>query len=815
MRGGSARFLRRHPLFAAGVILVLAIGIGPVATLASLMNVAFLRPWQVPEPHRLAIFRPRIAVGEAVGTVSIAEYRFLRQHSRLLSHFIATRSVRVSIDDLSVPPASLDSVAVSADYFDGLRVGMALGRGFVAAEEDYSAPKAVAILSHHLWQSHFNGDPAIVGRTVRFGGHPFVIVGVAPRGFAGASRAGGRTDVWMPLPAGALVRGADDLSEFDDPRRAELGVLAGRLNRGATRASAAAELSVLSREFRRTFALPSAGFEVIDTRPLSRWPPGFLASRLPVQALLALTVALLLALACANAANLLLAQAMSRRRESAIQLSLGASRVRIVRQLMLEAGMLSAVGGLLGLALAFAAPRLMLGFGFGYSADGFYRLTSPDLVELTYYAPDALVFWCAFALVSATTIVAGLAPALQASRESLNSVTAERHGMTAAGSRWRNGLLVAQIGIATVLLVGASLLTRAIAQPGTLDPGFAISDVQVVSVAPNIPQSAMSGRGKAFFIGLHNALRNDALGSVALADAPPFWDVPYVMRVRRPESPQSVQAILTRRVSREYFGVLDIPIVQGRIPDGDVGSRELVVNEAAARVLWPDTDSLGRTLESAVSRTEFQEYTVVGVAKNVPVRSMSEIEPVIYGAPDAWPVNGVATLLVRGVPPGVGQRIRTVAASLEPDVIVTERPMVEYVRESLSTATLASRVAWAVGGLGLLLAMVGAFGVFAQAVHARRREVGVRMALGASRRQIAAHAIRMVSRALAWGFAIGFILSVLGVPVLRRFLYGLNPLDPLAYAGVAGILTLAAAIATWIPVRRAMAVDPAAALRAD
>jgi len=813
----AVRFLARHPLFALGVILVLAIGIGPVAALASLMNVAFLRPWQVPDPDRLAIFRARPAAGEAYGAISIAEYRFLRQHSRVLSHMAASRLGEQSVDDGSGHRVRLQSASVSADYFDALLVGMTLGRGFVADEEDYGAPKAVAIISHHLWRTGFGSDPAVIGRTVRFGRQPFVLVGVAPRGFVDAdSRGGRRTDVWMPLPAEALLRGASpDLARFSDPRGDGLALLAGRLSPGTTRASAAAELSALSRRFRSAAALPSAGIEAIDTRPISRWPPGFLRSQLPVPTLLALTVILLLVLACTNAGNLLLARAISRRREIAIHLSLGASRVRVVRQLLMEAAVLSTLAGALGLGLAFAAPRLMVGLGFGYGPAGFYRLSSPDRVEVSFFAPDALVFWVAAGLVSLTAVVAGLAPALQATRDTFTSLSAERLGSTPAGARWRSRLLVAQIAVTTVLLVGAGLLTRAIGHAAALNPGFAIKDVQVVSVQPKIPPTAMGTRGKAFFVGLRDALQNSDLGSVAVADEPPFWAVNLVMAARRPESPDTIQQILMRRVSRDYFGVLGIPIVKGRIPDSDTESRELVVNEAAARALWAGADPIGRTLESAISRTEFQPYIVVGIAKNVPARSMSEIEPVIYRTPDWMPADWTATLLVRGSPPGVGQRVRAVAASLEPQVTVTERPLVDYVRDSLTTAALASRVGWAIGALGLVLAMVGAFGVFAQAAEARRREIGIRMALGSSRAQIARLVLLTASKALTWGLAVGYLLSLMSVPILRRFLYGLSPFDPVAYAGVAGILMLAGTVATWIPVRRAMGVDPATTLRSE
>ena len=811
----AVRFLGRHPLSAFGVILVLAIGIGPVTALFSLINAAFLRPWQVPEPERLAIIRARPAPGEAYGAISIAEYRFLREHSRHLSHIAPANLASEAINDGAGRTARMSSAYVGADYFEVLGITMTLGRGFTPGDEDYTNPKPVAIISHHVWRTRFNSDPSIVGRTVRVREQPFVLVGVAPRGFVDGDRAS-RTDLWLPLTAEALVRGVSfDPAPFDNPRGRGMSRLVGRLSPGATRASAAAELSTLSRQFRTAAGLPSGAIEVLDTRRVSGWPPGFLRSKLPVQALLVLTVILMLVLACTNAGNLLLARAISRRREIAIHLSLGASRVRIIRRLLMEAAMLSTLAGVLGVGLAYATPRLIVGLGFGYSADGFSRLASPDTVERSYYAPDALIFWVVLVLVSITTIVAGFIPAVHATRDTLASLSAERFGLTTAGSRWRMLMLVAQIAMTTVLLVGASLLTRAIGHAAALNPGFAIKDVEVVSIKPDIPVTAMNTRGKVFFLSLRDRLSASGFSAVAYAEEPPFWETNLTMVVRRPESPDTIRQILMRRVSRDYFGVLGIAIVKGRVPDRDIDSRELVVNESAARVLWGDADPIGNTLESAMGRTEFWQYRVVGVAKDVPLRSMSEIEPVIYRMPDWSPVDWTATLYVRGGLPDAGQRVRAIASSLEPQVTVRERPLADYVRGSLTTAALASRVAWAIGGIGLVLAIAGAFGVFAQAAETRRREIGIRMALGASRQHIAALGLRTASAALMWGLTAGFILSVVCVPVVRRFLYGLNPFDPLAYAGVAGILALAAGLATWIPVRRAIAVDPATTLRAE
>jgi hypothetical protein len=270
-----------------------------------------------------------------------------------------------------------------------------------------------------------------------------------------------------------------------------------------------------------------------------------------------------------------------------------------------------------------------------------------------------------------------------------------------------------------------------------------------------------------------------------------------------------------RRVSRNYFAVLDIPVMKGHIPEDDTESRELVLNETAARTLWPGADPIGRSLLSAVSRTEFEHFRVAAIVKDVPVRSMSEIEAVIYRMPEWMPDAGTITVFVRRATPGAGDRVRAVAASLAPGVTVNERPLVEYVRGSLETAVLASRASWAIGAVALVLAMAGVLGVLAYFVEERRREIGIRMALGARPREAAAPIVRTATRAIGAGVVAGFLLSALATPLLRRFLYGLNPFDPVAYAGVAGILALAAALATWIPVRRAMAFDPTALLRSE
>lgn len=806
----AVRLLTHQRVFSLGAVLVLALGIGLATALFSLMNAVFFRPWQVPDADRMAIIRAERAGNEVSGGISIAEYRYLREHSRSFLYITAWQSGPTRMRDGFGQQLSVQSAFVNADYFKALGVTMFSGRGFLADEEDYHAPKTVAIVSYGLWQRQFGADPGLVGRTIRVGRHEFVIVGVAAPEFLDVYRSR-RTDLWIPLPAQALLRGSSpNLARFDDPHGEPLRLVAGRLRPGATRASAAQELSRLSRQFRSAAALPSRPIDVIDTRPLSGWPPGSLRAVLPVQALLALAVMLVLLIACANAGNLLLARTLARRRDIAVRFSLGASRARVVRQLLLEAAALSVLAGALGLGFAVSAPGLMLDLGFTFAADGFWPATSVDAIRPSFYALDKLVFWVAVLLASFTTLATGFTPAVRVTRaDDVVSFVAERHGSTPGGTRWRIGLLAAQVALTTVLLVGAGLLTRAIAHAASLNPGFTIKDVQVVSVKPDIPAQAILTRGRNFALGLRDALKDGGVGPVAFTQLPPLSDVNYVSMVRRSGE---IHSILTRDVSREYFAVLGIRITKGRLPDSDVDSRQLVISEAAARLLWPNADPVGQTFEIAVSRTEYSEYRVVGVSRDVPVRSMSEIEPVIYKMPD-W--ADAMTLLLRNAAPGVGERVRAVASTLEPVVTVTERPMVDYVRDSLATAVLARRVAWAMGGLGLMLAIAGTFGVFAQAVEERRREIAIRVALGANPRRVAAPVLRTFIRGLAWGLAGGLLLSVLSVPLLRHFLYGLNPFDPMAYASVAGILAAASILATWIPVRRVLAVDPAATLRGE
>jgi len=811
----ALRFLGRRRLFAMGAVLVLAIGIGPLTALFSLMNAVLFRAWQVPDPDSVAVIRARPAGSQVYGAISIPEYRYLRDNSTTLAHLAAWNVSQAEIDDGVGQTLKVSSAFVNADYFPVLGPGMAAGRGFLAGDDDYSAPSAVAIISYRLWRSRFSGDASVIGREIQIGGLRYRIIGVAEDGFAGVDRGAYSTDLWMPLSASALRNsGPPNLARFADPR-SEVRRLAGRLKAGVTREAAAAELSALSGQFRTGASVPTSGIEVIDTRPLSQ-APAFVQGLFPLHARLLLAVLLVLLVACANVSNLLLSEALSRERDIAIRLSLGSSRARVVSQLLMEVGILSAAAAIVGIGLAFVVPRAMLGLGFAFGPTGFAR--APNAIaegaRASFFAPDAQVWLFAVLLACVTTVFAALPAALWVGRVSLAALAASRHGRTVRRARIRVVLLSSQIAVTMVLLVAAVTLTRAVANATSLSPGFTIEGLQVVSVEAGPAVRAQTARVKAFYHGLMDGLEAANIGPAAISDLRPFSDISISMMVRRPdESAGASRPIPMRPVSRNYFAVMGISLVRGRAAASDTDSHELVVSEAAARALWPGADPIGQTLLSALSQTEFEPYQVVGVARDTPVRSMSEIEPIVYRAPSWRPA--AAYLLVRNPSPAVADRVRAVATSLESEITVTTRPFSDFVRDALETAVIAGRGAWGIGVLGLVLAIVGAFGVFAHEVQERRYEIGIRRAVGASGQAVATLLMRSASKALMWGMAAGFVLSLLAKPLIEHFLYGLSPFDLIAYAEVGGILTLATALATWVPTRRAISVDPASTLRGD
>jgi len=792
----AARSLVRQPLFGAFAVTVLALGIGLVTTLVSYAYATFLRPWDVPAPDRVVYIRSRPATASPdYGSISFSELLDLEAQSRTLSALaMAVRPGRTILSDGGRTIGEVAWLQVSASYFDALGIPMILGRAFTAAEDDHRAPMPLAVITQRLWESAFAADPAVIGRRVVLGQREYIVIGVADiDGFRDYTPV--RHQVAVPLAM--VAAGGDQDGQFLDPRqRMPLSTVVGRLQPPSSAQSAGAELTALSERFRDSLGLPRIVVSAYDTRPLSRG-----GDRESWQAAQLIFLGLLLVqlLACANVGNLLLARGLARRREMAIRLSLGAGRVRLVRQLVTEAAVLASAAGLLALALPMALPALFRRFA---SAEEARELASQ-------YAPDPIVFAFAFGLAALTALACGLAPALHATRVELASAAADRHGQNRRGMRLRRLLLATQLALTAVVLTSAGLLTRGIDHALTIDPGFALRELQAMAIRLPSPRSVAGD--ETFFRALEQALAASDGPAVALADHPPLSDSRWSITVRHLHEPDGpVHRVRYRPVSSNYFDVTGTRLLGGR-PPADPHRREIVVSASAARQLWGSADPIGKALLSGSQSSELTRLEVVGIAGDTLSDTLGDVEPAIYRG--THHVN--ATLLVRDLSIAALDRVRALAAALEPRAVVTSRPLLDDARATLAPMVAASRVTWAIGALALLLAAVGAFGVFAYAVEERRREIGIRIALGARAAQVVRFAVGRLQGTVVAGLVVGLGLAAAAAPLLGRFLYGLSPLDPTAYGQVALLLGATAAAATWLPARRAARVDPVATLRAD
>ena len=781
------RSVRRRPGFALGTTGILALGLGLVMALVTVIN-PVLQPWPVPDSDAVAVVSAQPASGEQYGTLSAPEYRYLREHSRSFSALAARLQggSTVRLDDVT---AFVQTNYVTWNFFEALQGRALQGRLFEPGDEDYVQPQAVAVISDQLWRRTFQSAPAIVGRTLFVDGMPFTIIGVAST-YRVAS-----ADLWMPLPSIDIVHPpADDSSQFE---RVDIGFSSsvfGRLAPGATRGSARAELDGLSRQFRGAAGLAWGGFRLTSTRPLLQ-DPAAVRRAMPIVGLILGALLLVMLLACANVGNLLLARGLSRRDETTVRLSLGASRGRIVRQFVTEAAVLSTAAAVVGVWIGWMIPLAAVTL-----FPGTLR------VDPTTFQPDLLTSATAAVLGLLALLVSGLPPALSLSRVP-TSATGSR-GVVARGvGRLRVTFLAVQIALSMVLLVSAGLLTRAIAYGLRSDPGFAIHDVDVVTFSL---AGADADRRVNFMrtLGLE-AGRASAL-HVATGEFSAISSAWRQASLRTIGEQQPVSRVAVQRaVSAAYFTTLDIPLVEGRTFSPESGAREVVLNETAARALWPETAPIGRQLEVRTGE-EREPFVVVGVAADVPVIQLGRIDPVVYVRDESSRI-----WFVRRDSAGSVERLTAVARSIDPSVQVSARPLADDLDASVAPLRAGSYFAWGAGGLALFLATAGAVGVFGYMAEERRREIGIRLALGATSASVVRTIVAGVGRPLALGLGVGLLLAVSGAQFLRSFLYGLSPLDPVTYLGIIVLLAAAALVATWLPARRAARTNPAITLRAE
>jgi len=803
----ARRLLVKSPLFTAVVVVTLALGIGLNSAVFSAVDALLLRPLPgVRSPGELVQAYRSVRGGGQFRSISIPLFNDLRDRTRDVFSGVAAFSMEAVSLSASDRPRRVMGVLVSANYFSVLGVGAARGRVFTPEEDVGRGAHPVVVLSDAGWRGLFASDPSIVGRSVVLNGRSYTVVGVTRPEFRGTMPVVAPA-LWIPLMQLGHVRPGYD-GEFDHRGNSFMQVVA-RLRPGVSVARADEGTRALLAQLRSEYPdeYENAGIHLV-LQSKAGIHPSFRDAQVGLSVVAMAVVGILLLIACSNVANLFLARARSRDREMAIRLSLGAGRGAIARQLLTESLVFAGAAGLAALAVAWWAASLANGIALPTDVD--FR---PDLR----LSPAVLVFTLGASVV--TGLLFGLAPALQATRPAL--VPALKGEAPAGGSRSRmsRGLIVAQTALSILLLVCAGLFLRNLKAATSIDTGFASDNLFIAEVDPGI-QGYDRARSEDFYRRL--AERMSAVPSVrafGVSSHVPMGFSNSAQRVSVPgytPGPHEYMSIENSVVSPGYFEALGVPLLEGRgfTPRDDAGAPPaLVVNQRFAERFWPGRDAVGRTV-----RIGGRDHTVVGVVPTGKYRRLGEEPtPFMYQAQaQQWTAGMAVFIRTTGDPSAIAATLRSEVAALDPDLPLSNaRTMNSHLGIALMPARLAGGVLGVFGLLALSLASVGIYGVVAYSVAQRTREIGIRMALGAA----ASDAVLLVMRQGLAPVLVGTVLGMAGAlgasRLIRGLLYGGSALDPVTFAAVPLILVGAAVLATWIPARRAAAVDPLLALRQE
>jgi len=799
----AVRTLRRRIGFAAVVIGTLALGIGANAAIFSFVDAVVIRSLPYPHGDRLVVVwgnlhRPGVEEIPA----SAGEYVDYRDHMRAFDAIAAYDTAGFNLTG-GGEPERVDGALVSGSFFETLAVVPAVGRP-LRRDDEQPGRNDVAVISHELWTRRFGGDRAIVNRTVSIDGRGVEIVGVAPRGFRFPDDT---TDLWKPILLDAAALSADN-------RGSHGFTVIARTKAGVTTDQARADLDRVATQFIPRF--PSnyrAGFSTV-VRRLQDEIVGDTSRALFV---LSGAVGLVLLIACANVANLLLARAASRRKEMALRTALGASRMRLMRQLLTESVIVALAGGGLGLLFASWGVAALV----SAAPDGLPRLREVG-VDMRVAAFTAMVSM-------ATGVLFGLAPAIRASRIDLNDALKEGGRTTAAHGLGGRLLVVAEVALSIVLLVAAGLFIRSFSRLQDVRPGFAAD--RLLTLRLSLPPSRYTTfeKGDVFFADLFERLRTSAgIRGVAAINALPFSGVggsrTFQIEGRPALRPEDSTEEQLRIVTDGYFRVTGIPIVNGRefAPDDSLRVRRVaVVNDAFARKHFPRGDAIGKRV--AFEQDAPAWYEIVGIAGNIKHRGLDAADRpelyVPYRQPlfANWTVRPMYVVIRTDIDPlDAVSAVRRELARVDPTQPIADvRTMSERINRSLTGWRFNATLLALFAGLALTLAAVGIYGVLAYSVTERTHEIGVRLALGATRGAVLRLVVGEGMRLTLAGIAIGLGAAWAVTQVLRGLLFGVSPHDPVTFAAIAALLATIAFIASYLPGRRATRVDPIDTLRYD
>ena len=810
----ALRILAKSPAFTAVAIISLALGIGANSAIFSLINVLLLRPIPVTEPERLASIFLTDQRNPGNLPLSHLNWKDLRAQNEVFTEVAGFTFAQVNWST-GTESEQIPLQVVSGNYFSVLGAQPTLGRAFLP-EEDVSATP-VAVVSHGFWERSLGSDPNIIGKTLTLNRTPFTVIGVASRTFTGTLLGGGPS-AWVPMSMHNVVQPNFDWYE---QRRGLFLFAFGRLKPGIGIEQASANLRTVFAQLEQAYPTDNkgrsaGGVSLLDAR-LN--PQGGAGGAFVVQlsAVLMTVVGFVLLIACANVANLLLARASRRRREIAVRLALGAERMRLVRQLLTESVVLSAFGGILGVALAYWLLDALVASDL--------PLPIPVGDEVTI---DGRVLFFTAALTVATGILFGLAPAIQASKPDVVPVLKNESVPAGTGRRGfaglfsiRQALVIAQVALSMLALVAAGLFLRSLRVAQSMDAGFETRGVLVMNV--NLGREGYTPeRGQLFYEQAAERLK----GLPGVRAATVAQNAPLAGGLLRSVFPEGLDTTTRDRIlvqvnsiGADYFATLGIPLARGRDfthADADGAPGVVVINETMANQFWPGEDAIGKRFKFFGN----QEFTtVIGIAKNSKYNGVAEDPiPFIY-QPIRQNYAPTAVLHVRaeGNAAGLASAVRREVREIDPTLSVFNvRTLEEQVSQSLAPLRINVIMLGAFGILALLLASIGLYGVASYAVTQRTREIGVRMALGARRSSVLGLVLGRGIIVVAIGVAIGLIAAAALAPrVPANLLPNVNARDPMTFATTAILLVAVALIANYIPARRATRIDPLIALKGE
>jgi putative ABC transport system permease protein len=797
--------LRKRPGFTLVAVITLALGIGANTAIFTVVNAVLLRSLPYENSEQLVrIGSANLQKGTRLGTFSPQDFYDWRERNTVFESMAAYDGWSPSLTGTG-EPERLAAGRVSSSFFDVLKARPALGRSFLPAEEQ-RGNHLVAVLSHGLWQRRFGANPSIIGQSITLNGLSYTVVGVMPQGFEPPQFSGldfERPELWAPF--------APDLSQWSRSGRAVDAGIA-RLKPGVTLQQAEAEMATIGQQLQQQYPESNAGFGT----SLASLQDQLVGSIRPALFVFLAAVGFVLLIACANVANLLLARAATRQREIAIRTALGAGRLRVIRQLLTESVLLALLGGGLGLLLALWATDFLVALGSG-------SIPHPGKIGL-----DGRVLSFTMALTFVTGIVFGLLPALQASKPDLNE-TLKDGGRSATGGagrqRLRSLLVVSEIALSLMLLVGAGLLVKSFIRLQQVNPGFDPANVLAMYVFLPGAKYPDDARQVAFFDQVEQRVAAlpgvESVGMVSnLPISGNFDQVSFYIEGQPTPNPGDVPDVERYYVNADYFRALRIPLKTGRPfgpEDRADAPRSVIIGEATARRFWPNESPIGKRVKLGALDSSDPWLAIVGVVGDVRHYALDIAPaPQIY-LPYTQSPSQQMTLLVRGStsdPESQAAAVRDQVWAVDRDQPVYNiKSMERVVAESMAQRRFTVLLLGIFSAVALMLAVIGLYGVMTYMVTQRTHEIGVRMALGAQAgdvlKLIVGHAMTLVVIGVLMGLAASFAMT----RVISSFLYNVSATDPWTFAGVPLVLCAVAALASYIPARRATKVDPMVALR--